>query len=336
MNYPPVLTLFNNKGGVGKTSLIYHLAWMYSQMGKKVLCVDLDPQANLTSAFLSDDELENLFDSGSTVYTALNPLAETGDIMKPCLKKISERLFLLPGDPSLSDFEETLSDAWPKALGETNLYRPMRILSSFWQQIMMASEDVSADLVLLDVGPNLGAINRSALIATDYIVIPLGADLFSLQGLKNLGPVLKKWRSAWKKRFDNWRDSKEASAKPDFMLPQGNMKIIGYLCQQYGVRFDRPVNAYEKWIARIPALYRQYVDNSSAATTGVTTQNDPYCLFSVKHFRSLIPMGQECRKPIFKLTSSDGAIGSHAVSVKDAERDFNKLASIILDKISIV
>ena len=53
----PVIAFFNNKGGVGKTSLVYHLSWMYSEIGLKVLSSDLDPQANLTSAFLDDDRL---------------------------------------------------------------------------------------------------------------------------------------------------------------------------------------------------------------------------------------------------------------------------------------
>ncbi|MHC1595014.1 MAG: ParA family protein [Methanotrichaceae archaeon] len=48
----PVVAFFNNKGGVGKTSLVYHLAWMYADLGLKVLVADLDPQANLTAAFL--------------------------------------------------------------------------------------------------------------------------------------------------------------------------------------------------------------------------------------------------------------------------------------------
>jgi cellulose biosynthesis protein BcsQ len=56
----PVLTFFNNKGGVGKTSLIYHLAWMFSSLGKRVVAVDLDPQANLTAAFLDEETIEDL------------------------------------------------------------------------------------------------------------------------------------------------------------------------------------------------------------------------------------------------------------------------------------
>src|SRR5438128_1250141 len=58
----PVLTFFNIKRGVGKTSLVYHLAWIFSQVGKRVVAIDLDPQANLTSAFLDESQLEKLWD----------------------------------------------------------------------------------------------------------------------------------------------------------------------------------------------------------------------------------------------------------------------------------
>src|SRR5438045_5525394 len=123
----------------------------------------------------------------------------------------------------------------------------------------MAIQEVRFDIALVDIGPNLGAINRSALIATDYVIIPLGADLFSLQGLKNLGPTLRSWKDLWKRRLNNWRDSKEKLEYPDFKLPMGGMDTIGYLCQQHGVRLDRPVKAYDKWVNRIPGVYRQSV-----------------------------------------------------------------------------
>jgi cellulose biosynthesis protein BcsQ len=58
---PPVIAFFNNKGGVGKTSLVYHLAWMYRDLGLNVLAADLDPQANLTSAFLDEERLEEIW-----------------------------------------------------------------------------------------------------------------------------------------------------------------------------------------------------------------------------------------------------------------------------------
>jgi chromosome partitioning protein len=118
------------------------------------------------------------------------------------------------------------------------------------------------------------------------------------------------------------------------LMPQANMQPIGYLCQQHSVRLDRPVKAYDKWVNRIPSFYREFVLKESTIPN-IKPQNDPYCLATIKHFRSLIPMGQESRKPIFNLTSADGAIGSHANAVQDAKKDFKTLAELIADKIGL-
>uniref|UniRef100_UPI0037518CAA ParA family protein n=1 Tax=Armatimonas sp. TaxID=1872638 RepID=UPI0037518CAA len=249
----PVLTFFNNKGGVGKTSLVYHLAWMLAELGHTVLAADLDPQANLTAAFLEESELEAIWqdtsrNQGATIYRCVAPLARVGDILPPKLQKIQERLWLIPGDLALSVFEDRLSTEWPEALGSTDLYRPFRVLTAFWQVLQQGAEECGADFIFVDVGPSLGAINRSALIATDYIVVPLGADLFSLQGLRNLGPTLRGWREQWQKRLDNWNP-------PEFALPQGRMLPLGYMVQQHSVRLSRPVAAYDRWISRMPAEY---------------------------------------------------------------------------------
>ncbi len=256
------------------------------------------------------------------------------ELADPILQEIATDLYLLPGDVGLSGYEDFLSSEWPSGLRDNNLYRPMRILSSFWQILQMAAQKIQADIILVDIGPNLGAINRSVLIATDYVAIPLGADLFSLQGLKNLGPTLRRWKNQWQKRLDNFNDSNEKNSFPDFKLPHGKMQPIGYLCQQHGVRLDRPVKAYDKWIQRIPKVYREYV-LSEPVSDNVRQENDPCCLATIKHYRSLISMAQEHRKPIFNLTSADGAIGSHANAVQDAKADFNCLARIIAAKTGI-
>ena len=322
----PVLTFFNNKGGVGKTSLVYHLSWMFSELGRTVVTVDLDAQANLTAAYLDEDKLENLWEKQSgptTVYRAIEPLTRVGDLEEPGLEEVNPQLYLVPGDVALASFEDTLSEAWPTSMGDSNLYRPFRIQTAFWQVAQKAAERVHADIILVDVGPNLGAINRSALIASDYVAIPLGADLFSLQGLKNLGPTLRSWRSNWRKRLDNWKD-------PDFELPQGAMTPLGYIVQQHGVRLSRPVKAYDKWVNRMPAVYHESVLEDT--TPAATPEADPECLATLKHYRSLIPMGQEARKPIFKLTPAEGAIGSHAQAVVNAHGDFEELAKKILER----
>jgi chromosome partitioning protein len=332
---PPILTFFNNKGGVGKTSLVYHLAWMFTELDKRVIAVDLDPQCHLTAAFLDEDKIERLCDDNagaSTIYHSVKPLKGMGDIVEPQLQKVATDLYLIPGDIALSSYEEILSTEWPKSMDDNNLYRPMRILSSFWQAIQMVTDKMEADLVLVDIGPNLGAINRSVLIATDYVMIPLGTDIFSLQGLKNLGPTLRRWNNQWKKRLENWAN--ETTQYPDFKLPQGNMQPIGYFCQQYGLRLTRPIKVYDKWVNRIPVVYRQYVLNKPE-NTDVKPADDPYCLATIKHYRSLVPMSQEHRIPIFKLTAAHGAIGSHAIAALGARQDFKQLAQIIASKIGL-
>ena len=324
----PVLTFFNNKGGVGKTSLVYHLAWMLSDMGYRALACDLDPQANLTAAFLNEERLENLWNdnnhaAGQTIMQCVRPLTRVGDIQSPTLARITTSLNLIPGDLALAGFEDDLSEQWPNALRSSDLYRPFRVLTAFATVMQDGAQQMNADIVLADVGPNLGAINRSALIATDYIIVPLGADLFSLQGLRNLGPSLRRWREDWGKRKDNW-------VKPEFALPAGTMQPIGYVVQQHGVRLSRPVKAYDKWVNRMPEEYARNLLGDTAGPYAATPALDvQHALATVKHYRSLVPMAQEARKPIFHLTTADGAIGSHAAAANDARRDFKRLASKI-------
>lgn len=338
----PVLTFFNNKGGVGKTSLVYHLAWMLSDLGYSVLACDLDPQANLTAAFLDDERLESLWDEGvnaissdATIFECVKPLMQVGDLQYPSLQRVSPNMFegnidLIPGDLSLAGFEDTLAAEWPDALGSSNLYRPFRILTAFSTIMQYAASQANAAIILADIGPNLGAINRSALIATDYVVVPLGADLFSLQGLRNLGPTLRRWRQDWQRRRCNWDN-------PNFDLPQGGMQPIGYVVQQHSVRLSRPVRACDKWVNRMPREYASNLLENANGPYAATPQEDTEnALATMKHYRSLVPMAQEHRKPIFKLTTADGAFGSHAAAVVDARADFRALAEKIIARINLV
>ncbi|MDR1388427.1 MAG: AAA family ATPase [Treponema sp.] len=331
----PVVAFFNSKSGVGKTSLVYHLAWMFSRLQKKVVAADIDPQANLTAAFLTEEAIDKIWNEpgGNTIYQCVKPLTEAGDIPEPKLQDIEENLYLLPGDAALSSFEDQLSNEWPGSMNTANLYRPLRILSAFWQAAQIAAAGVQAEIVLVDIGPNLGAINRSVLIAADYVVIPVGADLFSLQGLKNLGPALKDWKALWSKRLENWRDSKDRKDHPELLLPGGTMRPIGYLCRQYGVR-PGPVRAYDKWARRIPGVYREAVLGETPGED-IEPEDDPNCISVIKHYRSLVPIAQEHRKPVFDLTPADGAIGSHANAVFSAKGDFEKLSREIIKRIGL-
>ena len=181
------------------------------------------------------------------------------------------------------------------------------MITSFWQVIQSGALRCGAEIVLVDVGPSLGAVNRSALIATDCVVVPLAADLYSRQGLRNLGPTLRQWRSDWRKRSHNWE-------APEFPLPEGHMRPVGYLIQQHGVRLSRPVQAYDRWVRRMPAEYAASVLGEKLTSSPSDPDTDENAIASVKHYRSLVPLAQDARKPIFSLAPADGAIGSHAAA----------------------
>jgi chromosome partitioning protein len=325
----PIIAFFNNKGGVGKTSLVYHLAWMYRELGLRVLIADFDPQANLTSAFLDEDRLVAIWeasDQPNTVFRCFQPLIRgIGDIADPVIEEIDERLSLLNGDLQLSSFEDDLSVEWPGCLDRKE--RSFRVISAFWRLLQKAALHQQSDVVLIDLGPNLGAINRSALIAADYIVVPLAPDLFSLQGLKNLGPTLRRWRSEWEERLDK-------NPAKDLQLPQGRVQPVGYIVLQHAVRLDRPVKAFQRWIGRIPDTYHQEVlDEKDGQNLDIKT--DPSCLALLKNYQSLMPMAQEAHKPIFHLKPADGAIGAHIAAVQNVYGDFKQLAQKIAQPTSL-
>lgn len=326
----PVLTFFNNKGGVGKTSLVYHITNMFADLKIHVLTADLDPQCNLSSAFLDDAELEKLWPQDATpktIFGSISPLKRgIGDVKEPRLEQINDNLALIPGDMALSEFEDDLSEVWPKCLDRVE--RAFRVISAFWRVIQMGIQLQRSNIVVIDLGPNLGAINRAALIASSHVVVPLAPDLFSLQGLRNLGPTLHKWRTGWKERLSRNPDK-------DLILPEGEMSPIGYIVMQHSSRHDRPVKSYEKWISRIPSTYQRYVlDMEEQGAPYVV--NDKNCLGLLRHYRSLIPMAQEARKPIFHLKPADGALGAHAGAVEDARHDFEELARKIAHQIGLI
>lgn len=325
----PVIAFFNNKGGVGKTSLVYHVSHMLSDQDYRVVAADMDPQGNLSAAFLSAERLEDLWPENSsiaTIYGAIEPIKRgVGDIREPLLEYISSNLALIPGDMALSNFEDDLSQVWPKCLDRDE--RAFRVISAFWRVLQAGANQHRADVILVDLGPNLGAINRAALISADFVLMPLAPDLFSIQGLRNLGPRMRTWRTEWQERTSK-------NPTQDLPLPDGRMAPLGYVVMQHSERRRYPVKAYHKWIVRIPPAYRRFVlDDSNPETVDI--EADPHCIAKLKHYRSLMPMAQDAGKPVFHLRPGDGALGSHVTAVGEAYKDFKGLALEIVKRAGV-
>ncbi|WP_017555577.1 ParA family protein [Nocardiopsis baichengensis] len=330
------IALFNIKDGVRKTTLAYHLAHMYQRRGKRVLAVDLDPQSNLTSAFLDEDDLAFLWDESDpsygsrqevmftllspgtpkTIVQAVQPIVEgTGDVELIEPAQVAEGLWLLPGDLELSRFEDELSQAWGNTLAGNA--KAVRATTAFYRVIQNARRVVDPDVVLIDIGPNLGAINRAALLSSDTVLMPLAADLFSLRGLRNLGPTLAEWRGKWQGVVVH-------QAPRDMALPSGNMSPLGYVIMQPGFRLDRPVGAYKRWLDRIPMVYERFVLEESGIEGGGDHE-----IATIRQYRSLMPLAHDARKPMFDLRTADGAMGSMQGLVEKCRSEFRDLTYAI-------
>ncbi len=318
------LAFFHNKGGVGKTSLLYHLGWAFADAGHRVLLADLDPQSNLTAMCIAEERVEELWSeqdaARATIRGAVDPIVQgTGDIQIPHVERLAPKLGLLPGDIRLTDFEQKLSDAWPRCMDADPA--AFRIASSLSRVVASAAEAWEASFVFIDVGPNLGAINRSALILASDVLTPVGADLFSIQGLKNLGPTLGRWRREWQER-------RERNPISDLPLAAGAMRPIGYVVMQPNQYGGEVTRAYADWLGKIPSTYHGVMLGEVVPAT-LSVTDDPYCLGVLRHYRSLMPMAQTARKPIFKLTAADGAIGAHARAVQAIGGELRRLSEVV-------
>ena len=317
------LAFFNNKGGVGRTSLVYHLAWMYADLGVSVIAADLDPQANLTSMFVEDERLEELWAEHpcrQTVFGAIRPFLEgTGDISMPHVEQVGDGIGLLVGDLALSVAEDE-----PIADGPEN---HLRLIHALWRVIDLAAKQREATLVLIDAGPNLGVVNRAALIAAEHVVVPLAPDMYSLQGLRNLGPALRRWRS-------QWAELRARNPVAELSVPSGHMQMAGYVVLQRAQRLDQPVKPY-RWMAQIPSAYREATVEPAPDTIPRSVADDPECLAVLMDYRSLIPLAQDARKPMFFLKPADGAIGGHTAAVQLCYRQFRELALRIAGRCGI-
>lgn len=331
------MVLFNNKGGVGKTTLTFNIAHMMARRGMRVAVLDYDPQCNISSIFLSEEQLEEIWESGEpdgrTVAGCIEPVRRgKGEVIDPKLiavatdpklVAVADNLWLLPGHLSLSRFEQTLAEEWPKTFAQDN-ERALDVTTALDELSNRCAQAADADVVLFDMGPSLGALNRSALLACDAVVIPVAPDLFSLQGLRNVGPTLRDWREDWQVVCE--RHLKERAQES---TPRHQFQPIGYIVQQHLARVDRPVAGYAKWAQRIPAEYHTSVLGQPQSSAPPSIESDGECIGTIKHFASLVPLAQMARKPIFDLKQADGIGGGQFQAVAKCRIEFEQLVNEI-------
>lgn len=322
---PISLTLFNHKGGVGKTTLTVNLAFSLASRGKRVLLVDSDPQCNLTSYLVEAEVVDKLLDesegpAGKTVWSALRPLVESGGgLGKIEPLERADGVYLVPGDIRLSDFEVHLQQSWLDCLQRK--IRGFTETSALALLSLECAASINADYIIYDVGPNIGPLNRAILLGCDYFIVPAACDFFSTRALKTLGHTIVNWMRDW--------DIIARLAPTGVPLLGGRPCYLGYVLQRFRMYGGELASSYKEYAKELEKRsYSELVtairDVDANLARGSISQ---FNLGQIKDFATIATLAQTQGRPIF---SVDGGVPY----LKDEAREaFAKLAEKVETRI---
>jgi len=337
------ISMFNNKGGVGKTTLTCNIASFFAKVAsKRVLVVDCDPQCNATQlvmgeAFATDFYWNNADTSTvTTIRDVLQPIEDGDSSIAESITPIlgSKNRFgidLLPGHPGFSIVEDRLGAAWHDLLGGDI----GGIRKSNWNTALCSKIASAYDLVFFDLGPSLGSLNRCVLIGCDHFVTPMGTDIFSILGVKNIASWIDHWVDLYVKSIALCEQRNPGRLKEYEIadLPRVTKGYVGYTMQQYitkskeGVR--RATTAYENIIGLVPDVINDSLGVHFAGGIDI----DRAKLGDVPHLYSLIPLAQSVAAPILELRSSDGLVGSQYKQRDDYEKIIRNICQRLADNV---
>lgn len=340
-----VIALFNNKGGVSKTTTCFNLGWMLARKGKKVIMVDADPQCNLTGMVLDlsgEDALESFYkdNPGRNLKEALEPAFKSRPVaLKPveCVGvEGQDGLFLIPGHVALSEDETSLGIS--QQLSES-LQGLRNLPGSFAHLFRITAEEYDADYILLDLSPGLGAINQNLVATSDFFLVPCSPDVFSVMAIDSLSRVVPRWLN-WAQRAA----SLETLSDADYPFPEPNLKFLGVLIQKFRIKSGRPTEAFRKYFDKldeaitdilVPSLEGVGIMLDSESYESVGMSNS-HVLAEIQDFNTLIASSQHVRKPVFALTKEDlksagNVWDAQEINIKRFEETFEQLADRIVD-----
>lgn len=323
------ICFFNNKGGVGKTTLVANLAAQLAlNLDKRILVVDADPQCNLTQYVLTDNEFDELYLSEirkETIHSIVQPLSIGKGYSEklPVTKSLNFGFDLIVGDPRLALKEDLLAQDWRDAkAGGT---RGLRTTFIFSDLIEKSKENY--DFVFFDMGPSLGAINRSILLAADYFIVPMTIDIFSIWAVRNIGEALKVWQTELENGIKLAEDPDEIKL---ISRNKKHLKFLGYVMQQHKEKSEagrpRIVEAYAAIKNRLP----DEVESKLGAL--FPSENFNPHLGDIKHFSSLAPKSQSLHTPMITVTLK----GSYTSLRAQARISYTQIAHRLIENLSLV
>jgi cellulose biosynthesis protein BcsQ len=281
------LSIFNHKGGVGKTTLTFHIAAQLSELGKRVLLVDSDPQCNITAYVIEGSVLDDLLDhsdddDGQTIWSAVRPILDmAGPVRSIEPIDLFSELLLVPGDIRLSEFEEELNDYWRQCFQRKRSgFVGTMALSTLINQLCA---EHGIDFVFYDSGPNIGPLNRVILLDCDYFIIPVAYDLFSIRALKTLGRTLHTWIS-------DWQTITELAPEGTYLLP-GKPRFLGYIPQNFSVYRGTLASQHSRYVGLLERSIQSDVINV-LKTVGAHVPRFSYKLGEIKDLGTLVTASQ--------------------------------------------
>lgn len=324
------ISIFNNKGGVGKTTLTFHLAHALSEIGKRVLIIDLDPQCNLTILSMDSEELHKIWEAedsfiddfesarndvpSATFEKITNATRSIHFLLKPTEDgvsdiaaisapyKLANNLDLIPGRLTLHKYEEKVANRWSDALQGDPL--AIRTLTKIRALANQYSDKFGYDIVIFDTSPSLGTLNKLIISTTDGFVIPCMPDMFSLYGIRNIGDSLKKWKNQFDVLYGLLTPEKRALFPTDFV------HLFGYTiynAKKYSGKnntWDLAV-AHYNYAEQIPVTIEKYIDKSIWNKLPHNTLRRPIGGTAVMHTHNTLPnMAQKYHVPIWKVPAS--------------------------------
>ncbi len=358
-----MIAVFHNKGGVGKSTLLFHIACALAEQGHKVLMMDLDPQSNLSLYGLDDIDLQHLWeeedeviadgfpigmnifntmkseimDSPRTIHFLLKPVESGVDdyIALPPAVEMRENLHLIPGRITLSQFETVLADRWSISPDENVL--AIRTITQFRTIATRYAEKYAYEYVFVDVSPSLGLLNRAIITSCDAFFMPTTPDLFSMYGIRNIGQSLEKWKKSYQALYNG------VNVQLKSLFPTEFVKFVGYTIYNARGRQDQPLGLakahrdfaeripeeIDKWISKeeIPVDIRDKIKISIGGNV-VWGSHNTYPAMAQKYKCPMWAIPSKELEDSDKLT-----VNSNRVRFLDTQKAYHTFANDLIDRI---
>lgn len=309
-----VITLYNNKGGVSKTTTIFNIGvYLASRLNKKVLFIDTDSQCNLTELFFASDPeyYKNLSSElpGDSILDIYKDRLEGAaqrinvDKIKFAESKLYKNAKLIRGDIEFNSraepyFSSSINQAITSNVNEKNTY------ISFRRLVKDLSTHHRFDYILIDLGPSTGAISRLAFLAADKFIIPVTPDRFSFLGITTLPKILESWID---------QDKLILNTLPPYGIEDSYTapEFCGVINQNFQAYKSQAKESYQKWSRKIRSEIKSRILGSEKIKISrkIEKGNDPF-ICSIEYIGQLAPVSQILGKAIFDLNQADSALAS--------------------------